>query len=159
MAQPDPDGKNDGFVIKTPPCRYLQYRLTWLLAELEKRRDILVSRVDVTFLPTNSAPTFTAVSLKTGDALAGKVALTVTGSDSDADNLALNLDLSSDAGKSWQTLASDLRSRASDKEKAKAKADKEKADKEKADKEKLDKEKLDKKNAKNKSEKKAESRH
>jgi hypothetical protein len=121
VAEPD----NDGFVVKTQPTRYLQYKLTWKLAaahkEAIKKRDLLVSRVDVTYLPNNFAPSFSTVSVKAGDALAGKVALSVTGSDPDADNLLLTIALSGDGGKTWKTVAADVRSRAADKDKDKDK--------------------------------------
>ena len=91
------DADSDGFAVKTPPCRFLQYRLTWKIAAADKdavkKRDLLVSRVDVTYLPNNFAPGFTTVSVKAGDALAGKVSLSVTGADPDCDNLLLNIAL------------------------------------------------------------------
>ncbi|MBS1999249.1 MAG: hypothetical protein JSS86_23140, partial [Cyanobacteria bacterium SZAS LIN-2] len=122
VAEPD----DDGFAVKTQATRYLQYRLTWKASAADKdaarRRELLVSRVDVTYMPTNLAPAFTSVSVKSGDALAGKSAITVVGNDPDADNLKLDLALSADGGKTWKTVASDLRSRSTDKSREKDKA-------------------------------------
>ncbi|MBS1989490.1 MAG: hypothetical protein JSS83_03175 [Cyanobacteria bacterium SZAS LIN-3] len=121
VAEPD----DDGFAVKTQAMRYLQYRLTWKASAADKdavrRREQLVSRVDVTYMPTNLAPAFTSLSVKSGDALAGKSAITVVGNDPDADNLKLDLALSADGGKTWKAVASDLRSRSTDKSREKDK--------------------------------------
>lgn len=131
VAEPD----KEGFVVKTPPTRYLQYKLIWKLAsapaEASLRREFMISRVDVSYLPNNFAPTITSVSAKAGDVLSGKVAVVVTGTDPDADNLSLSLALSSDEGKTWTVVAPDVRSRLSEKDKARAKEKEKAKDKEK----------------------------
>lgn len=118
-SQPDPSWSQwnpaaldvDGYGLKSPAARYLQYRLVWKLDKMPRQSDLLVSRVDTTFQASNQLPSFSVVSLKNGDSLSDTVSVTVTGGDQDADNLALSLDLSDDSGKTWKTLVSDLRSR------------------------------------------------
>jgi len=118
----------DGYLIKSGPGRFIQYKLTWkLVGGKHNVRDLIVSRVDVTFQPTNAAPSVAAVSIKAGEALSGTVPVVISGADPDQDNMLLSLDISSDGGKSWQSVVNDQRSRPSDAEKAKKKEkDKEK---------------------------------
>ncbi len=112
----------DGYVIKSGPARFIQYKLTWkLVGGKHKVRDLIVSRVDLTFQPTNAAPSVASVSIKAGEALSGTIPLVISGADPDQDNMLLSLDISSDGGNSWQSVVSDQRSRPSDAEKAKKK--------------------------------------
>jgi hypothetical protein len=106
----------DAYELKSPPGRYLQYRLVWkseprLSSDNSKARPVAIGKVDVTYLPNNTAPQFTAVSLKSGTAVNGKEEISVTGSDSDGDNLMLAMQISPDGGKTWQSIVSDLRSK------------------------------------------------
>ncbi|HEY9677937.1 MAG TPA: hypothetical protein V6C76_08000 [Drouetiella sp.] len=100
----------ESYEIKSPAARYLQYRLTWKSEETAKGHPVAVGKVDVTFLPANSSPQIAQVSLKSGTAVHGKEEITVNGTDSDGDNLMLAMQLSSDGGKTWQTVVNDLRS-------------------------------------------------
>jgi len=101
-------GNKDGaFVLQAPAGRYMQYRLLW--KQDKNQLATAVGKVEVTFLPANSAPEFSNVSLKTGTTISGKESITLTGTDPDGDNLVLALETSSDGGKSWQSLAKDLR--------------------------------------------------
>ncbi len=125
-ANPAPDA----YELKSPPGRYLQYRLAWksddqsssleapassflprLSSDKSKGRPVAIGKVDVTYLPNNTAPLFTAVSLKSGTAVNGKEEISVTGSDSDGDNLMLAMQISPDGGKTWQSIVSDLRTK------------------------------------------------
>lgn len=117
-----PDSSGDGYLIKSSPSRFLQYKLTWKLgAEKRSVDDLIVSRVDVTYQPTNVAPTVASISVKADDAFSGTVPVVVSGSDLDQDNMLLALELSDDGGKSWKAIVSDQRSRESESEKAKKK--------------------------------------
>jgi hypothetical protein len=115
LCQVDPDSETLGAVwlVPSPAAKYIQYRLTWkpeLLAEkiLRKRA---VGGIEVTYQPSNSAPSFGSVSLSAGDALSGSETITVTGSDADMDNLLLAVEISDDGGKTWTVLNGDIRSR------------------------------------------------
>jgi hypothetical protein len=117
-----PDSSADGYLIKSGPSRFLQYKLTWKLgAEKKGVDDLIVSRVDVTYQPTNVAPTIASISVKADDAFSGTVPIVVSGSDLDQDNMLMALELSDDGGKSWKPIVSDQRSRESESEKAKKK--------------------------------------
>lgn len=116
------DPGTEGYLIKSGPSRFLQYKLTWKLGGDKKGvDDLIISRVDVTYQPTNIAPTISSVSVKADDAFSGTVPLVVSGSDLDQDNMLMSLELSDDGGKSWKPIVSDLRSRESESEKAKKK--------------------------------------
>lgn len=113
--------KYDGesYVLTSPEGRYLQYRLNWLAAVqniANKKTVPQVGRVDVIYTPKDLAPKFSTISLKPASANSGKNELSITGTDADGDNLLLSLEISSDAGKTWQKLASDLRSKSAKKE-------------------------------------------
>ncbi len=117
-----PDSSADGYLIKSGPSRFLQYKLTWKLgAEKKSVDDLIVSRVDVTYQPTNVAPTIASISVKADDAFSGTVPIVVSGSDLDQDNMLMALELSDDGGKSWKPIVSDQRSRESESEKARKK--------------------------------------
>lgn len=116
-----PDSSADGYLIKSGPSRFLQYKLTWKLGEKKSVDDLIVSRVDVTYQPTNVAPTVASISVKADDAFSGTVPVVVSGSDLDQDNMLMALELSDDGGKSWKAIVSDQRSRESESEKAKKK--------------------------------------
>jgi hypothetical protein len=116
------DPSTEGYLIKSGPSRFLQYKLTWkLCGEKKGVDDLIVSRVDVTYQPTNIAPTISSISVKADDAFSGTVPVVVSGSDLDQDNMLMSLELSDDGGKSWKPIVSDLRSRESESEKAKKK--------------------------------------
>lgn len=115
LCQIDPESETLGAVwlVPSPAAKFIQYRLTWkpeLLAEkiLRKRA---VGGIEITYQPSNSAPSFGSVSLSAGDALSGSETITVTGSDADMDNLLLAVEISGDGGKTWTVLNGDIRSR------------------------------------------------
>lgn len=125
---------NEGFLIKSPKGRYLQYRLRWKPSEKplparKGREPNTIRKVDVTYLPNNGNPVLNTISVQSGGHVSGKQEVSIVGSDPDHDNMLLSLALSDDDGKTWKTLAADLRSK-----KEKEKLDKGKADKEKSDK-------------------------
>ena len=113
---------NEGFVIKSPRGRYLQYRLKWKpqdskTASLRKGYEpSTIRRVDVTYLPTNAQPYISSISVNAGSHLSGKQEVSITGNDPDHDNMLLSLELSDDDGKTWKVLAADLRSKKDSKE-------------------------------------------
>lgn len=139
-AQPDASWSNwqeaeyagDAYLLKSPPGRYFQYKLTWrslLPVDTSKKesketqtRPVAIGRIETTYLPSNSPPQFTSVSTKTGTAMSGKQEISVSGTDSDSDNLELKIETSADGGKTWQVLASNLRARKTSKETKNAKA-------------------------------------
>ncbi len=164
-VEASPDAAGDGFLIKSGASRFFQYKLTWKLnGEKKSVDDLIVTRVDVTYQPTNVAPTLASLSVKADDAFSGTVPLVVSGSDLDQDNMLMSIELSDDGGKTWKTVVSDQRSRASESEKAKKKEKAKEAakevvkepakeaekkavpspDKDKPDKDKLDKDKSEK---------------
>lgn len=107
----------EGFIVLSPQGRYLQYKLHWKVQEkptksTKKGRELdTVRKIEVTYLPNNSSPAMSSVSLQAGAHLSGKQEIAVTASDPDKDNMLLTLELSNDDGKTWTTLASDLRSK------------------------------------------------
>lgn len=106
-ANPAPDA----YEIKSPAGRYLQYRLAWKFDESTSGRPVAIGQVDVTYLPNNTAPQISNVSLKSGSAVNGKEEITVTGTDSDGDNLMLAMQISPDGGQTWQTVVNELRTK------------------------------------------------
>lgn len=124
QAAPD---DNDGFAIKSPPGRYLQYKISFDNHREEQRskqpetvpavsfsyemEPLSVRRVEVTYQPANTAPYFSHISLTSGSCVSGKRNISVTGADQDNDNLLFSMELSADDGKTWQKLASDIRSK------------------------------------------------
>jgi len=106
--------KDNGFAIASPAGRYLQYKLSWKPAgersASQAEQPVTVGRVDVTYLPRNSAPKVSSVSTKAGALLSGRQSVSISGSDPDGDNLLLSVELSSDDAHTWKPLASDLRS-------------------------------------------------
>lgn len=106
----------DAYEIKSPPGRYLQYRLAWKFDEKSNGRPVAIGQVDVTYLPNNTAPQISNVSLKSGTAVNGKEEITVTGIDSDGDNLMLAMQISPDGGQTWQTVVNELRTKHATKE-------------------------------------------
>ncbi|MBS1953059.1 MAG: hypothetical protein JST89_02675 [Cyanobacteria bacterium SZAS-4] len=113
-ANPAPDA----YEIKSPPGRYLQYRLAWKFDETSTGRPVAIGQVDTTYLPNNTAPQISNVSLKSGTAVNGKADITVTGTDSDGDNLLLAMQISPDGGQTWQTVVNELRTKHATKEEA-----------------------------------------
>lgn len=113
-ANPAPDA----YEIKSPPGRYLQYRLAWKFDDSLNGRPVAIGQVDTTYLPNNTAPQISNVSLKSGTAVNGKEEITVTGTDSDGDNLMLAMQVSPDGGQTWQTVVNELRTKHATKEEA-----------------------------------------
>lgn len=111
------NASNEGFLLNSPRGRYLQYRLKWkpqdgkVLTVRKGYEPNTVRRVDVTYLPTNAQPYMSSISVNAGAHLSGKQDVTVTGNDPDHDNMLLSMELSDDDGKTWKTLAADLRSK------------------------------------------------
>lgn len=107
----------EGYQIKSKNDRYFQYRLsfTGALANANDRnvfprgRESVVGRIATTFLPTNSRPRFSAVSLRAGQYINDTEEISIVGQDPDGDSLSLNIDISSDNGKSYKMLRHDLR--------------------------------------------------
>lgn len=116
-------------LVTTAPSRYLQYRLTWQSTG-EKLKNS-VGATEVTFQPTNSAPTINSVSINSTGAISGTENISITASDPDSDNVLVALELSGDGGKTWSILDGDLRSRSVEKE-ARAKAKKAAKDKDRS---------------------------
>src|SRR5581483_5593102 len=101
--------KDGAFAINSPAARYFQYKLTWKSSDNNNASPASIGRVEVSYLPRDMAPKISTVSVKPASNLSGKQNIDVTGTDSDNDNLSLNIEISSDAGKTWQTLAANLR--------------------------------------------------
>lgn len=111
------ESSQDGFNIKSPRGRYLQYRVRWkppeksTTASRRGHEPNTIRKIDVTYLPNNAQPVLSSLSVQAGAHLSGKQELSITGSDADHDNMLLSLAVSSDGGKSWNELAADLRSK------------------------------------------------
>lgn len=107
--------KNESFDIASPAGRYFQYRLSWDTSKdqigVDKIDHLTLGRIDTTYLPGNTAPTISTISMKSGAAVAGKQDLAVTGSDGDGDNLLLAIEISPDGGTTWKALKDDIRSK------------------------------------------------
>lgn len=101
----------EGYRLGNRPSRYLQYRLTWKQFDKKFAKDDAVWRVETTYQPADSAPQISSISLKPNEALSGSPTITLNGSDADLDNMLLQVELSPDGGKTWKTIASDIRSR------------------------------------------------
>jgi len=113
---------SEAFVVASPPGRYMQYRMTWKPDQsatkpgAHPRAPVSIGKVEVTYLPTNVAPEFSSISLKTGTACSGKNDLVINANDPDGDNLALSIEVSADGAKTWSPVVANLRSRHSAKE-------------------------------------------
>ncbi len=123
----------EGFQLKSPRGRFLQYRVRWKPSEkgFASRRGYepnTIRKIDVTYLPNNAQPFLSTISVTAGSHLSGKQEITISGNDPDHDNMLLSMDLSDDDGKTWKSLATDLRSKKDTKDKDK-KSDKTKSDK------------------------------
>lgn len=111
------DSTSEGFNIKSPRGRYLQYRLRWKPAEKvtatgrKGQEPSTIRKIDVTYLPNNAQPVLSSISVQAGAHVSGKQELSISGTDADHDNMLLSLAVSSDGGKSWDELAADLRSK------------------------------------------------
>lgn len=112
--------KETSFAIGSPAGRYFQYKLTWNTTGdqigVDKIDKLALGRIDTTFLPGNTAPQISSVSVKSGAAIGGKQDVAVTGTDADGDNLMLSLDISSDGGTTWKPLKDDIRSKSAKKD-------------------------------------------
>lgn len=111
---------SDSFAVASPVGRYFQYRLSWDTSKdklgSEKIDKLTLGRIDTTFLPTNTLPQISNISVKSGVAVAGKQDISVTGTDSDGDNLMLSMDVSTDGGTTWKPLKEEIRSKTSKKD-------------------------------------------
>ena len=93
-------------LIQSPSARYLQYRLT--LSSNEGKPSPVVREVHLTRMPVNRPPTV-AIKAPSGEAcVAKKFTIKWEGRDPDQNALVYDVSLSSDLGKSWTTLKSDL---------------------------------------------------
>ncbi len=101
--------KDGAFAIASRPARYLQYRLYWLPGSDRAGEFLKLGKVEVSYLPSDSPPKVSSVSVKPDTPLSGKQEITVTGSDPDGDNMLLAIDISADGGKTWKQLAENLR--------------------------------------------------
>lgn len=111
------DSSNEGFNIKSPRGRYLQYRVRWKPTEKgttavrRGQEPNTIRKIDVTYLPNNAQPILSSISVQAGAHVSGKQDLSISGTDPDRDNMLLSLAVSSDGGKTWDELAADLRSK------------------------------------------------
>lgn len=107
---------NDAFSIVSPSARYFQYKLVWKDDNAGSTKSgiaakpISIGKIEVTYLPSNMPPEFGTISLKSGTSCSGKDDVTITATDPDNDNLSVSVEVSSDGAKTWQSVASDLRS-------------------------------------------------
>jgi hypothetical protein len=112
--------KDDAFVVSSPAGRYFQYRVSWNTKDdtfaADKVDKLTLGRIDITYLPQNSAPQISHISVKSGSAVSGKQEVAITGTDADGDNLLASIDFSADGGTSWKTLKEELRSKSSKKD-------------------------------------------
>lgn len=99
--------KDGTYVLNEKPARYLQYRLRFTAAG--KATPPPLGKLEVTYLPGDSAPKVVSVSVKPDNPLSGKQEIAVTGVDPDSDNLLLAVDISSDCGQTWKALAENIR--------------------------------------------------
>lgn len=106
----DAQYKDGAYAISSRPARYLQYRLKWPSAAGRPGDEaIKLGRLEVSYLPRDSAPKFNSISVKPDTPVSGKVSIAVSGSDPDADNLLLSIDISADGGKTWKPLVENVR--------------------------------------------------
>lgn len=149
----------ESYLLASPAGRFLQYRLSWTSSVDPGNIKLLgpqIGRVDVVYMPKDVAPQFSTISLKAASSVNAKQEISVTGTDADGDNMLCSIDISSDGGKTWEKLTSDLRSKTAKKESTTVKeADKKDSDKKDSDKkesEKKDGDKSDKKDSDKESE-------
>jgi hypothetical protein len=116
--------QGDTFAVASPVGRYFQYKLSWDTSKdklgAEKIDKLTLGRIDTTFLPTNTLPQISSISVRSGIAVAGKQEISVTGTDADGDNLMLSMDFSSDGGTTWKPLKDEIRSKTSAKKESKS---------------------------------------
>lgn len=107
--------KDDAFTVQSPEGRYFQFRLSWPSRSDKSDGDsfaaLTIGRIDVAYMPRGSTPQFASISLKAGTAVSGKQDLNMSGTDSDGDNLIASIEISSDDGKTWQSLTTNLRAK------------------------------------------------
>ncbi len=93
-------------LIRSPRARYLQYRLT--LSRTDGKPSPVVREVHLSRQPVNRPPTV-SIKAPSGEAcVAKKFTIKWDGRDPDQNTLVYNVSLSSDLGKTWTTLKSDL---------------------------------------------------
>lgn len=109
----------ESFVLSSPAGRFLQYKLVWtspVESINHKQAGPQIGRVDVVFMPKDVAPQFSTISLKAAAAVSGKQDISITTTDGDGDNMLVAIEVSGDAGKTWETLSTDLRPKNAKKE-------------------------------------------
>ena len=109
---PDPDdhwsawAAASGGAIMSPAARYLQYRLT--LSAKDGNASPVVREVRLSRLPKNRPPAVTLRAPSAGGSIAKKYAVKWEGRDPDQNTLVYDLATSSDLGKTWKDLKTDL---------------------------------------------------
>ncbi len=93
-------------LIRSPSARYLQYRLT--LSRADGKPSPRVRELHLSRMPVNRPPTVT-IKAPSGEAcVAKKFTVKWDGHDPDQNSLVYDLSLSSDMGKTWTTLKSEV---------------------------------------------------
>ena len=111
----------ESYLLSSPPGRFLQYKLLWTNPTDSpnlKHAGPQIGRVDVVFMPKDIAPQFSTISMKAAGAVSGKQDISITTTDGDGDNMLCTIEISADAGKTWEPLISDLRPKNAKKEAA-----------------------------------------
>jgi len=109
---PDPDdhwsawAAAPGGTIASPAARYLQYRMT--LSSKDGKASPVVREVRLSRLPKNRPPAVTLRAPSAGGSIAKKYAVKWEGRDPDQNTLVYDLATSSDLGKTWKDLKTDL---------------------------------------------------
>ncbi len=109
---PDPDdhwsawAAAPGGGITSPAARYLQYRMT--LSSKDGKASPVVREVRLSRLPKNRPPAVTLRAPSAGSSIAKKYAVKWEGRDPDQNTLVYDLATSSDLGKTWKDLKTDL---------------------------------------------------
>lgn len=109
----------ESYLLSSPAGRFLQYKLVWtnpLDVAMAKQSGPQIGRVDVVFMPKDVAPQFSTISLKAASAVSGKQDISITSTDGDGDNMLCTIEISGDAGKTWESLTADLRPKNAKKE-------------------------------------------
>jgi hypothetical protein len=90
--------------VASPPARYLQYRAR-LAGSATGGDAAQLSRIEVLFRASNTAPTLTLSGLRGGEYFRAKQRLTWTAQDADGDSLRYRMWLSDDNGTTWKPVA------------------------------------------------------
>ncbi len=94
-----PGTNPEGSPILSPPARFLQVRV-----KLTGKSAPSVRALTLTYLPANRPPEIQLLVPRANTAWSGKQTIRWSARDSDGDTLQFEVQLSSDGGKSWQTL-------------------------------------------------------